>query len=177
LLSTPPSTTHSKMRAHFLTLLPLIAAFQLPIYPDSPPAVAEQLQYGLGPSDRAASASAAGFSFASDMRLESVPDEHVVITSALHPNHKMRIKAHHGWCDPDVKSYSGYLDVGYGKDLFFYFFESRSKPKEDPVMMWINGGCGDFSCLHSHYVRCIAGCRLAGDEWWLVEVEVERASG
>lgn len=32
-----------------------------------------------------------------------------------------------------------YLDVGYGRDLFFYFFESRSKPSEDPVVMWING--------------------------------------
>jgi carboxypeptidase C (cathepsin A) len=35
-----------------------------------------------------------------------------------------------------------YLDVGHGKDLFFYFFESRSKPSEDPVVMWINGGPG-----------------------------------
>jgi len=51
----------------------------------------------------------------------------------------MRIKSTTGWCDPDVKSYSGYLDVGDGKDLFFYFFESRSNPKEDPVLMWING--------------------------------------
>jgi cathepsin A (carboxypeptidase C) len=38
-----------------------------------------------------------------------------------------------------------YLDVGYGKDLFFYFFESRSKPKEDPVVMWINGTPPCFS--------------------------------
>jgi len=51
----------------------------------------------------------------------------------------MRIKSTTGWCDPDVKSFSGYLDVGDGKDLFFYFFESRSNPKEDPVLMWING--------------------------------------
>lgn len=59
----------------------------------------------------------------------------------------MRIKSHHGWCDPDVKSYSGYLDVGEGRDLFFYFFESRSKPKEDPVLLWINGGPGCSSSL------------------------------
>ena len=65
----------------------------------------------------------------------------------------MRIKSTTGWCDPDVKSYSGYLDVGDGKDLFFYFFESRSNPKEDPVLMWINGVSG------SRYHRCglIAG--------------------
>lgn len=55
----------------------------------------------------------------------------------------MRIKSTDGWCDPSVKSYSGYLDVGDGKDLFFYFFESRSSPKDDPVLMWINGELSD----------------------------------
>ena len=65
----------------------------------------------------------------------------------------MRIKSTTGWCDPDVKSYSGYLDVGDGKDLFFYFFESRSNPKEDPVLMWING----VSAFLYHRCRLIAG--------------------
>lgn len=59
----------------------------------------------------------------------------------------MRIKEHHGWCDPNVNSYSGYLDTGDGKNLFFYFFESRSKPAEDPVVMWINGGPGGTSAM------------------------------
>lgn len=55
-------------------------------------------------------------------------------------NHKVRIKSHDkSWCDPTAKSYSGYLDVGYGKEIYFMFFESRDKPKEDPVIMWING--------------------------------------
>jgi len=69
-------------------------------------------------------------------------------------DYKLRIKSHErSWCDPDANSYSGYvslwpvnaeltysyLDVGDGRDLFFYFFESRSKPSEDPVIMWING--------------------------------------
>ena len=75
----------------------------------------------------------------------------------------MRIKSHEGWCDPDVKSYSGYLDTGNGRDLFFYFFESRSDPSNDPVLMWINGGPGcssslglfmelGVSILHVHYI-------------------------
>jgi len=42
---------------------------------------------------------------------------------------------------------NSYLDVGNGRDLFFYFFESRSKPSEDPVIMWINGGPGCSSAL------------------------------
>lgn len=29
--------------------------------------------------------------------------------------------------------------MGYGKEIYFMFFESRDKPKEDPVIMWING--------------------------------------
>lgn len=38
-----------------------------------------------------------------------------------------------------------YLDTtrGDGRDLFFYFFESRGDPKNDPVIMWINGMSSD----------------------------------
>lgn len=31
--------------------------------------------------------------------------------------------------------------------VFFYFFESRSNPSTDPVIMWINGGPGCSSAL------------------------------
>jgi hypothetical protein len=37
----------------------------------------------------------------------------------------------------NCRSYTGYLDAAYGtQHLFFYFYESRN----DPVIMWINGG-------------------------------------
>ena len=59
----------------------------------------------------------------------------------------MRIKAHDGWCDPTARSYTGYIDAGFGKELFFYFFESKRVPVEDPVVMWINGGPGASSAM------------------------------
>ncbi|PWY99086.1 hypothetical protein BCV70DRAFT_123712 [Testicularia cyperi] len=46
------------------------------------------------------------------------------------------------FCDKDVVQHSGYLDISDTKHLWFIFFESRSKPKEDPVMLWLNGGPG-----------------------------------
>ncbi|KAK6354882.1 hypothetical protein TWF696_004013 [Orbilia brochopaga] len=45
--------------------------------------------------------------------------------------------------DPGVKQYSGYLDDEQNdKHLFYWFFESRSNPKTDPVVLWLNGGPG-----------------------------------
>ncbi|KAL7415404.1 Alpha/Beta hydrolase protein [Mrakia frigida] len=74
-------------------------------------------------------------------------DAHTHFAHEAFPDHKIRIKATEGgWCDPGVKSYTGYIDVdSHGQSLFFYFFESRGDPKKDPVMLWTNGGPGASS--------------------------------
>lgn len=45
--------------------------------------------------------------------------------------------------DADVKQLSGYVDFPESdKHLFFWLFESRNDPANDPVVMWLNGGPG-----------------------------------
>ncbi|KAF7330010.1 Carboxypeptidase [Mycena kentingensis (nom. inval.)] len=50
-------------------------------------------------------------------------------------------------CDHSVKQYSGYFDISSQKHLFFRFFESRSSPSRDPVILWLQGGPGDSSAV------------------------------
>lgn len=71
-------------------------------------------------------------------------DDFTSFTHPAMPSYGLRIKKTPAeFCDPTVKSYTGYLDVDYGtKHMFFYFFESRNDPDADDVLMWINGGPG-----------------------------------
>ena len=47
---------------------------------------------------------------------------------------------------PPYSAYTGYIDIE-ARHLFFYFFESRSNPDEDDVMLWTNGGPGCSSAV------------------------------
>lgn len=52
-------------------------------------------------------------------------------------------------CDPTVKSASGYFSVSdtLQKNYFYWFFESRSNPSTDPLVIWLTGGPGCSSQL------------------------------
>ncbi|KZS97808.1 peptidase S10, serine carboxypeptidase [Sistotremastrum niveocremeum HHB9708] len=83
-----------------------------------------------------------------ETHLSSLSDNNYsVFSHPLHPDSRIRVKRS-DWCDPTVHVYTGYLDVDYGtKHLWFYFFESRSSPDTDDVVMWINGGPGCSSSV------------------------------
>jgi carboxypeptidase C (cathepsin A) len=64
-----------------------------------------------------------------------------LVKHSAFPNHQLRTREPN-LCDSSVRQYSGYLDVTDGKHLFFWFFESRSNPSKDPLVLWLNGGPG-----------------------------------
>lgn len=54
-----------------------------------------------------------------------------------------------GICEttPGVNSYSGFIDTSPTLHTFFWFFESRNDPENDPITVWINGGPGSDSLV------------------------------
>ncbi|KAH8108845.1 serine carboxypeptidase [Phellopilus nigrolimitatus] len=80
------------------------------------------------------------------LELTTVSSDHFTTFShPAFPGRSARIKKSN-FCDGNVASYTGYIDVG-AKHLFFYFFESRNDPDNDDVLLWTNGGPGGSSSM------------------------------
>ncbi|SCU88871.1 LAFA_0E14994g1_1 [Lachancea sp. 'fantastica'] len=77
-------------------------------------------------------------------RPRSTEPDFSVYISNLDSNYAMRITE----VDPSklgidtTKQYSGYLDYQSSKHFFYWSFESRNDPENDPVILWLNGGPG-----------------------------------
>lgn len=68
-----------------------------------------------------------------------------LVQNEAFPRHKLRVKksgAEKLGID-SVKQATGYLDIEEeDKHFFYWFFESRNDPENDPVILWLNGGPG-----------------------------------
>lgn len=75
----------------------------------------------------------------------------VTLLSSMDNRYSLRLKN----VDPSklgidtVKQWSGYLDYQTSKHFFYWFFESRNDPANDPIILWLNGGpgCSSFTGL------------------------------
>ncbi|CAG8441307.1 5249_t:CDS:2 [Dentiscutata heterogama] len=78
-----------------------------------------------------------------------------VLTHNAFPDYKIKLKEPQ-MCDPTVQQYSGYLDAGNKKHFFFWFFESRGNPLNDPIVLWLNGGpgCSSLTGLYFELGPC-----------------------
>jgi len=78
-----------------------------------------------------------------------LPKETSDYKTAVAPNNVTVRYKNPGICEttPGVDSYSGYVDLSPDVHVFYWFFESRNKPEEDPFTLWLNGGPGSDSLI------------------------------
>ncbi|EKM75506.1 hypothetical protein AGABI1DRAFT_79834 [Agaricus bisporus var. burnettii JB137-S8] len=85
-----------------------------------------------------------------------------VSSAAVTPG-KLRFVEDSGVCEttPGVGQASGYGDIASDKSLFFWFFESRNDPDNDPLALWFNGGPGSSSMIG--LFQELGPCRITND--------------
>lgn len=85
-----------------------------------------------------------------------IPPQHQFQALQARSNHSSTYKAgQHTLREQDNKTcatngekqWTGTIDVTDDRRLFFWFFESRSNPETDPIVIWVNGGPGSSSMV------------------------------
>lgn len=73
----------------------------------------------------------------------------LTLTSPTNVTIRYKMPGEAGVCEttPGVNSYAGYIDLAPNVHTFFWFFESRSDPANDPLTLWLNGGPGSDSLI------------------------------
>ncbi|KAM0754515.1 peptidase S10, serine carboxypeptidase [Meredithblackwellia eburnea MCA 4105] len=80
---------------------------------------------------------------------QNTQNDFQVLTHPAFEDHRVRVRTPKGLCDPQVEQKSGYLDTPNGRHFYFWQFDSRNDPANDPIVLWLNGGpgCSSFTGL------------------------------
>lgn len=57
-------------------------------------------------------------------------------------SHEVKHLPHQRAASLPFRHYSGYQSLETGEDMFYWYAESSSSPKTDPIVLWLNGGPG-----------------------------------
>jgi len=81
-----------------------------------------------------------------------LPKEPTGVKTIISPNGvniTYKMPGEEGICEttPGVNSYAGFINLAPEVHVFFYFFESRCDPANDPITLWLNGGPGSDSLI------------------------------
>ena len=70
-----------------------------------------------------------------------------VFQSDYSPSHAIRIRQQDdALCNSHSTQYTGWLDIDK-RHFFFWYFESRTSPDKDPLVLWLTGGPGGSSMI------------------------------